>query len=173
MKKIVALCLLISMFACFLPMNVAADVDGGSCAKTFLDTSMLVNQADKNGNTVISGWDLNTAGGTIHPRAFLQMVDTSTEFPVEAVRAIDDIECGEVTFEFYVYLDKIQCAPGISECQTHAGRLRADDPAVRKEYACIRAGAAAGLSRFHHYRDGHHRDPGGVVQLLPAGVHYL
>lgn len=107
---IIALFITLSAAVSSLPGTAFAGRDESPAVKTFLDTSLLVNKEDESGNTVVSGWDLNESGGRVLPYAGLQMIDTSHMFPVEAVRDIDEITFGEITFEFCVSLN--QTMPG-------------------------------------------------------------
>ena len=93
--------LILSLIIMIVPqINASADRETQQVKMLFDHSfSMCRERADGYGGRM-SAWDINDAGGRILNAGYMQMIDTSDIFPVEATRHFEEISAGTATLEF-------------------------------------------------------------------------
>lgn len=100
MKKKIFMLILSVLFMIMPQVNTNAE-QGGQKVKMLFDHSfsMCRGRADGYGGRM-SSWDINDAGGRILNAGYMQMIDTSDIFPVEATRRFEKMSSGTAVLEF-------------------------------------------------------------------------
>lgn len=101
MKKIISVILFITItlqFCCFAVEDIK-HTNQQSVKVLFDNDFPLYKSRDDKKGARISGWDINDAGGRILDAAYLQILDTSNIFPVEATRKFEWVGEGKIMLE--------------------------------------------------------------------------